>query len=64
MIKRISSIKLVHQAQDQSMSPLIFDLVKAVFEDDDDGVKRAEDKLIQKTPSLTVIPGIKKPPNQ
>ena len=46
------------------MSPLIFDLVKAVFEDDDDGVKRAEDKLIQKTPSLTVIPGIKKPPNQ
>lgn len=56
MKEKKPTLTVVHEAEDTSMSPLGYALVKAVFEDDHEGIAKAEAKLIATTPTLSVVP--------
>jgi len=56
MKEKKPTLTVVHEAEDTSMSPLGYALVKAVFEDDHEGIAKAEAKLIATTPTLSIAP--------
>lgn len=57
--KQQNKPRLVYVAEDLSMSPMGYKLVKAIFEDDEEGIENVHNRRIETTPVLSVIIGAK-----
>ena len=60
--KQQNKPRLVYVAEDLSMSPMSYKLVKAIFEDDEEGIENVYNRRIETTPVLSVIAGAKDSP--